>query len=227
MMGGRGLLKIHTLVVGPLQANCFIAVCDEDSAALVIDPGDEPERIETCLRDLKAELVAVVATHAHLDHVLGARSLCENTGVPFLVHSKEEPVLEGLREWTRVWLGYDPGPAPEINGHLLEGEPLVFGSCELEVRLTPGHSPGSVSLVDGVGERVIVGDVLFRGSVGRSDLPGGDHATLMKSVESEIFSLPDEFVVLPGHGPETTVGHERLTNPFFAEGKRSFLSWLS
>jgi len=225
--GAPGQLDIHTLVVGPLQANCYIACCREANVAVVIDPGDEPERIELYLQDLRAEPIAIVATHAHLDHVLGARRLCEDTGAPFLLHAGEGPVLEGLRYWTQMWLGYDPGPDPTVSGHLREGEPLVFGACELEVRLTPGHSPGSVSFVDRRGERVIVGDVLFQGSVGRSDLPGGDHATLIKSVESEIFSLPDEFSVLPGHGPETTVGHERLTNPFFVRGSRRHLPWLS
>lgn len=214
---------VHTLVLGPLQANCYIAVCDQAGEAVVIDPGDEPERIEAYLLPLKAKLVAVVGTHAHLDHVLGARKLCQDTGAPFLIHQNEEPVLDVLRHWTRMWLGYDPGPAPVPAGYLHEGEPLVFGRCKLEVRLTPGHSPGSVSLIDGPGERVVVGDLLFQGSVGRSDLPGGDHKTLIESVEREIFTLPDKFVVLPGHGPETTVGRERQTNPFFRGDLRAWV----
>jgi len=202
--------------VGPLQANCYILGCEQTRDAVVIDPGDEPQRIAARVRQLNLRLKQVIGTHAHLDHVLGVRELCEETGAPFLLHPLEEPVLAGLQGWTRLWLGYDPGPPPTVDDFLSEDEPVTFGQCELEVRPTPGHSPGSVSLVDHAGRRVFVGDLLFQGSIGRSDLPGGDHATLIRSVETQVFPLGDDYAVLTGHGPATTVGHERRTNPFFS-----------
>ena len=209
---------VETLVVGPLQANCYIVGCEQTGAAVVIDPGDEPERIEAKVGQLNLRLEQIIGTHAHLDHILGVQGLHEATGAPFLLHRLEEPVLAGLQEWTRLWLGYDPGLPPMVDGYLSEGEMVAFGECELEVRLTPGHSPGSVSLVDHEGRMVFVGDLLFHGSIGRSDLPGGDHATLIRSVETQIFTLDDDYAVLTGHGPATTVGRERRTNPFFRRG---------
>lgn len=206
---------VETLAVGPLQANCYILGCERTREAVVIDPGDEAPRIAARLRQLELCLKQVIATHAHLDHVLGVAGLCEETGAPFLLHRLEEPVLAGVQAWTRLWLGYDPGPPPPVDGYLSEDELVAFGQCELEVRLTPGHSPGSVSLVDHAGRRVFVGDLLFQGSIGRSDLPGGDHATLIRSVETRIFPLGDDYAVLTGHGPATTVGRERRLNPFF------------
>jgi glyoxylase-like metal-dependent hydrolase (beta-lactamase superfamily II) len=203
-----------------LQANCYICGCEESGEAIVIDPGDEPQRIEARVRELGLDLNRVVGTHAHLDHVLGVRGLCDVTGAPFLLHRLEKPILAELGQWTRLWLGYDPGPSPEVDQYLDGDEVISFGTCELRVRLTPGHSPGSISLVDTGGQRVFVGDLLFLGSIGRSDLPGGNHATLLRSVEAHIFTLGDDFTVLSGHGPATTVGRERRHNPFFRQGSR-------
>ena len=211
---------VETLAVGPLQANCYIVGCEMTAESVVIDPGDEPERIASRVRDTGLRLHAIVATHAHLDHVLGVRGLREASGAPFLLHRLEEPQLAMLQDWTRMWLGYDPGPPPAIDRYLTEGESLTFGECELEVRLTPGHSPGSISLVHRAGQQVFVGDLLFSGSIGRSDLPGGDHAALIRSVETEIFTLGPEYAVLSGHGPATIVGWESEHNPFFQRGSR-------
>jgi glyoxylase-like metal-dependent hydrolase (beta-lactamase superfamily II) len=166
------------------------------------------------------EMKAIIATHAHLDHVLGVRGLRDATGAPFLLHRLEEQQLALLQDWTRSWLGYDPGPPPVIDGYLTEGENLSFGECELEVRFTPGHSPGSISLVHRAAKKVFVGDLLFSGSVGRSDFPGGDHATLIRSVKTQIFTLGPDYAVLSGHGPATTVGWESEHNPFFRQGSR-------
>jgi glyoxylase-like metal-dependent hydrolase (beta-lactamase superfamily II) len=214
---------VETLAVGPLQANCYILGCQETGRAVAIDPGGEPRRIAARALELNLQLEQVIATHAHLDHVLGVRALCESTGAPFLLHRLELQVLDGLGDWTQLWLGYDPGPPPDVDGYLMEGESVAFGACELEVRLTPGHSPGSVSLIDHDGQAAFVGDLLFQGSIGRSDLLGGDHATLIASVEREIFTLGDDFTVLSGHGPATTVGRERRSNPFFRRGTRFWL----
>lgn len=206
---------VETLAVGALQANCYIAGCSETSGAIVIDPGGEAQRIFQRVGDLGLDVKAIVGTHAHLDHVLGVRELKELTGAPFWLHPLEEPILDQLSAWTRMWLGSDPGPAPTVDAPLAAGESISVGQLSLEVRLVPGHSPGSVCLVDHEGQRVFVGDLLFQGSIGRSDLPGGDHSTLIESVQQQVFSLGDEFTVLPGHGPATTVGHERQHNPFF------------
>jgi glyoxylase-like metal-dependent hydrolase (beta-lactamase superfamily II) len=209
---------VETLTVGPLQANCYILGCEKTGAGVVIDPGGEPQRVLSRVEQLELHLDKVIGTHAHLDHVLGVGGVCESSGAPFLLHRSEQPILAELREWTRLWLGYDPGPPPDVDLYLGGDEAIVFGACELQVRLTPGHSPGSISLVDVEGRRVFVGDLLFSGSIGRSDLPGGNHATLIKSVETQIFSLGDGFSVLSGHGPVTTVGRERKHNPFFRQG---------
>ena len=208
---------VETLAVGPLQANCYILGCGKTHQALVIDPGGEPQRIEARIRELGLELSLVLGTHAHLDHVLGVRDLCQSTGAPFLLHRLDDPVLARLQEWTRQWLGLDAGPPPVVDRYVVDGEKVRFGACELEVRLTPGHSPGSVSLVDGEHQKVFVGDLLFFDSVGRSDLLGGDHATLIQSVEEQIFTLGDDCALLSGHGPATTVGRERRHNPFFRQ----------
>jgi len=209
---------VETMVVGPLQANCYILGCEQTREAVVIDPGDEPERIHERVRQLNLQVRKIIGTHAHLDHILGVRDLREVTGAPFLLHRQEEPGLAALRDWTRCWLGYDPGPPPTVDHYLNEDETVTFGEYELEVRLTPGHSPGSLSLVDHAGRRVFVGDTLFYDSIGRSDLPGGDHATLIQAIETQIFTLDDDYAVLPGHGPATTVGRERRLNPFFRHG---------
>jgi len=206
---------VETLAVGPLQANCYIVGCEKTHQAFVIDPGGEPERIEARVEELGFEVSQVLGTHAHLDHILGVQDLCQSTGAPFLLHRLDDPLLARLQEWTQQWLGVDSGPPPAVSRHVGHGEKVQFGTCELEVRLTPGHSPGSVSLVDDGHRIVFVGDLLFFGSIGRSDLPGGDHETLIRSVEEQIFTLPDECRVLSGHGPATTVGRERQHNPFF------------
>jgi len=161
-----------------------------------------------------------VGTHAHLDHVLGARELCARTGAPFLIHEDDAPVLASLGEWAKMWLGFDPGAPPEVSAYVCDGDEVSIGGVTLVVVHTPGHSPGSVSLVSAEEQAVFVGDLLFQGSIGRSDLPGGEHRTLIRSVEERVFTLGDDFTVYPGHGTETTVGRERLSNPFFARSRR-------
>jgi len=213
------------LVVGPLQVNCYILGCRETGEAIIVDPGDNVKEILGTLNRYGLKLVKIVNTHAHFDHVLGVRGLQEATGAPFLLHPDETPVLESMQKQVQAWLGFDPGPPPVINQMLQEGKPLHFGREELEVRLTPGHSPGSVSLVDHARRWVLTGDALFAGSIGRTDLPGGDMDTLLRSIREQILSLPDDYVALPGHGPATTVGEERRSNPFLQP--RDMLRWLS
>ncbi len=209
---------VDHLVVGPLQVNCYILGCQETGEAIVIDPGDYPTKILATLQRLDLHLVKIVNTHAHFDHILGVRALQEATGAPFLLHPEDQPVLESARAHALAWLGMDPGPPPVIDEPLQPEVPVRFGRETLEVRWTPGHSPGSVILIDHAGQRVFSGDALFAGSIGRTDLPGGDLETLLRSIHEQILSLPDDYTVLPGHGPETSISQERRHNPFLQTG---------
>jgi glyoxylase-like metal-dependent hydrolase (beta-lactamase superfamily II) len=184
----------------------------------VIDPGDNPRAIQAALRKHDLTLAHILATHAHFDHVLAARSLQETTGAPFHLHPAEHSVLDLARHMSVAWMGYDPGKPPRVDGNLAPGQPVHFGVETLEVRLTPGHSPGSVTFVHHASRRAFTGDALFAGSIGRTDLPGGDLATLLAAIRAEILILPDDYDVLSGHGPASTVGEERATNPYLMGG---------
>ena len=209
-------ILIETIPVGPLQVNCYVSGCDHSRQAVVIDPGDEAGAILAALDQHRLTLVRILATHGHFDHLLACRELQERTGAPFYLHPADRPLVATLRRTCMTWLGYDPGPPPDITGDLTPGETIQAGDIALEVRHTPGHSPGSVTLVDHVGRRAFTGDALFAGSIGRTDLPGGDMRTLLASIRSQILSLPADYAVLSGHGPASTVGDERRGNPFLA-----------
>ncbi len=208
-------MEVHHLVVGPLQVNCYILVCEETREGIVVDPGGNPDAIRRALTEHRVTPVAIVATHAHFDHILAVDALREARHLPFYLHSEDLPVLEHQRQVVQAWLGFDPGPMPCVDGPLVPGRPLRFGRQELEIAHTPGHSPGSVTLIDHAGRRAFVGDLVFAGSVGRTDLPGGDFETLLESIRRVILPLPDDYQLLPGHGPFTSVGVERVSNPFF------------
>ena len=204
------------LVVGPLQCNCYIVGDPETKQAIVIDPGDDADALVASLNARGLQVTAIVATHAHFDHVLAAERLRELTGAPFYLHDADRPLLDWLQESGRYFLGLELGPPPEVDSSAGEGDRLVAGAVELEVLHTPGHSPGSISLIaPGV---VFSGDTLFAGSVGRTDLPGGDTDALVKAVKAKLFPLGEEIHVLPGHGPATTLGREMRTNPFVGIG---------
>ncbi len=205
---------LEHLVVGPLQVNCFILGCEQTRQAIVIDPGGHPQAIRGMLERHNLTLVAIVATHAHFDHVLGVDALREGESIPFYLHPDDEPVLARQREVTRAWMGFDPGPMPRVDAHLVPGESLQFGEIRLDIAHTPGHSPGSVTLIDHARHQAFTGDLIFYEGVGRTDFPGGDFDVLVASIHRVIFTLPDEYRLLPGHGPFTTVAHEKLYNPF-------------
>lgn len=205
---------LEHLVVGPLQTNCFILGCEETREGIVVDPGGNPGDILQLLRRHRLNLTAIVATHAHFDHILAVDAVREGLDVPFFLHSDDEPVLAAQREMVVQWLGLDPGPVPRVDAHLQPGVPFTFGALTLEVVHTPGHSPGSVTLIDRAGCRALVGDLVFAGGVGRTDIPGGDYQTLIASIQRAILPLPDDYRLLPGHGPFTTVGQEKVHNPF-------------
>ncbi len=205
---------LETLTVGMLEVNCYVLGCERTRRAVVIDPGDEAPAILRALQQHDLTLDRILATHAHFDHLLGCRPLQEATGAPLYVHSADRPLVAMMQRSCMAWLGYDPGEPPAITGDLTAGEVMRVGDIALEVRYTPGHSPGGVTLVEHATRRAFTGDALFAGSVGRVDLPGGDGQTLIASIDVQILSLPDDYVVLPGHGPATTVGQERRTNPY-------------
>ncbi len=205
---------VETVVVGALQVNCYVLGCDRTGSAVVIDPGDNAPAILGVLRKRELKLERILATHAHFDHILGVRPLQELTGAPFWLHPGDRPYVESIRQTAMSWLGVDPGVPPCVDGDLEPGEVVTFGDETLEIRHTPGHSPGGVTFVDQRGGRCFVGDAIFAGSVGRTDLPGGSARTLIDGIHREILSLPDHFVLLSGHGPATSVGQERRTNPF-------------
>jgi hydroxyacylglutathione hydrolase len=210
---------LETIVVGALQVNCYVLGCEQTCQAVVIDPGDELPAIQAALRKHDLALARIIVTHAHFDHMLAARPLQDATGAPFCLHPAERPVLEMMRRMTLAWMAFDPGEPPRIDGELTPGQPVSFGAETLEVRLTPGHSPGGVTFVHHASRCVFTGDALFAGSIGRTDLPGGDLDLLLSSIRTEILTLPDDATVLPGHGPASTIGAEKRGNPFLADGE--------
>jgi glyoxylase-like metal-dependent hydrolase (beta-lactamase superfamily II) len=202
---------LKQMALGPIMANCYILGCKETREAAVIDPGDETDRILMALAEEKLTVRHIINTHGHFDHVGGNSKLKAATGAPLYIHSGDAPMLDQLSAAASSFgLSAENSPAPDKT--LEDGDTITFGNITLNVLHTPGHSPGGVSLhTDGM---VFVGDLLFSGSIGRTDLPGGDFDTLIASVKNKIFPLGDDTVVYSGHGPETTVAREKKFNPF-------------
>lgn len=206
------IMILKTLVVGPIQANCYILGCERTREAAVIDPGGDSDRILIALAKDKLRCVYIINTHGHFDHSGENRRLKEVTGSQLLIHRADAPMILHQGASGRSW-GMDVDNSPPPDRYLEEGNIITFGDISLKVLHTPGHSPGGISLFSD--KMVFVGDTLFAGSIGRTDFPGGDYDGLIRNVREKIFSLGDDVVVYPGHGPKTTVGRERRTNPFF------------
>jgi hydroxyacylglutathione hydrolase len=204
-------LEVVALPNGQFAENCYLVADRQTREAIIIDPGEEPAMFLAELDTRAWTLRAIWLTHAHVDHVIGVGAVRRATGAPIHLHPLDRPIYDALPQFG-AWVGMqlDPPPPPDVA--LEHGVPVRVGRFVFDVRFTPGHSPGSVSFVGH--DMVFGGDVLFNGSVGRTDLPGGDYATLMASIQSQFLSLPDSTVVHSGHGPDTTIGVERLTNPF-------------
>jgi len=204
-------LEIIAIPNGQFAENCYLLADPSVREAVMIDPGEESDRFLAELRRRDWSLRAIWLTHAHIDHIMGVKAVHEATGAPIYLHRSDRPLYDALPEYGSLFsLKLERPPAP--HAELTAGQHLGVGNLRFEVRSTPGHSPGSVSFL-GYGV-IFGGDVLFNGSIGRTDLPGGDPATLMASIQSEFLSLPDSTVVHSGHGLDTTIGVERLTNPF-------------
>jgi len=206
-------MRIETLAVGPLQVNCFILFDDETKQAVVIDPGDEGERILARVEQSGCELKAVINTHGHFDHIGANAFLVEATGAELMVHGDDLPVMEQAETHAGIY-GLSVAPSPAPTRILAEDDEVVIGSIRLKVLHTPGHSPGGICLYGG--DDLFSGDALFAGSVGRTDLPGGSHEQLISAIRSKLLPLPEQTVVHPGHGPETTIGREKMVNPFLS-----------
>lgn len=202
---------IKTLAVGPIMANCFIVGCQETMQAAVIDPGDEADKILQSVADSNLEVKTIINTHGHFDHVSANKRIHAATNAPILIHALDAPMLEQISASAANWgLSAENSPAPDRT--LNDGDTIAFGKITLNVLHTPGHTLGGISLfTEG---HVFVGDTLFAGSIGRTDFPGGDFATLKSSIQEKLFTLADDVRVYTGHGPETTIGHERQHNPF-------------
>ena len=208
-------MNVETLVVGSLFTNCYILI-PETKEALVIDPGGDAEAIVRALRENGLNLRYIVATHGHFDHVCAVKELQDTLGGETLLHRADLPLLESLPAQGAAF-GMRTGPTPRIDRFLEEGDLLPLGNGHFRVLHTPGHSPGGISLT-GYG-MAFVGDTLFAGSIGRTDLPGSSHEMLLESIRRKLLTLEENTLILPGHGETSTIGWERRTNPFLVAGE--------
>jgi hydroxyacylglutathione hydrolase len=208
---------VQGLAVGLLQANCYILGCEKTRRGVIIDPGDSARAILRVVAQQGLTIEQILLTHAHFDHILAVEPVRRTTGAPFALHPADLPVLHDAPARVSLWLDTEIDPLPEPDALLEHGQLIRFGEETLEVRFTPGHAPGHVVFVDHAGRQVFGGDTLFQGSIGRFDLPLADGPTLLRSIQEQLFTLPDDYTVYPGHGPETTIGEERRENPFVGE----------
>ncbi len=205
---------IKCIVVGPLDNNCFIIADENTKDALLIDPGDEPDRILDLVNKNNLKLKYIVCTHAHFDHVGAIPELKNDTGAKIVIHYDELDIYKHTKDQAALVWGYELDPLPDPDMFISEGDILEIGNIKFEIIHTPGHSPGGICLFgEGI---VITGDTLFAGSVGRTDLLGGDLEKLKKSFK-KLLTLPDNTIVFPGHGPQSTIGKERVSNFFSGE----------
>ncbi len=206
-------IEILTFAGGPFVQNTILVACDDGRTGLLVDPGAATPAALAAARDRKLDIAALLVTHAHVDHVDGVALAKAETSAPIHLHPLDRPIYDNAAEWATLF-GVPCEQPPPPDADLVPGRNVAFGESEFEVVFAPGHAPGHVMFVSTSEPVAIVGDVIFRGSIGRTDLPSANYGVLMESIRSQVLTLPSETVLYPGHGPETTVGLERGTNPF-------------
>ena len=202
---------IKKLEVGPIMANCFVLGCESTKEAVVIDPGDDADRILMTLAKAELKVKYLINTHGHFDHVGANKKMKEATSASIAIHAGDEPMLTELSRSASMF-GLSAENSPPADQLIEDGDEISFGEITLKVIHTPGHSPGGVCLH--TPGHLFAGDTLFAGSIGRTDLPGGDYDTLIASIKNRLLELPEDTVVYTGHGPETSIGNEKRMNPF-------------
>ncbi|WP_299977153.1 MBL fold metallo-hydrolase [Desulfobacula sp.] len=202
---------IKKLEVGPIMANCFILGCESTKQAVVIDPGDDADRILMELAKSELKVKYLINTHGHFDHVSANKRMKEATGAQIAIHPEDEPMLHELSQ-SALMFGLSSENSPPADILLEDGDEVTFGEITLQVIHTPGHSKGGISLY--TKGHLFAGDTLFSGSIGRTDLPGGDYDTLISNIKKKLLIFDEDTIVYTGHGPETTIGNEKRMNPF-------------
>jgi hydroxyacylglutathione hydrolase len=206
-------MMLQTLQVGPLMVNCYIVGDEHTREVVVIDPGGDVRRIYDTLTQARSRVLAIVLTHAHFDHVLGVAGLKQETGAPLLLGEEEAPTLASAKGQAEAF-GLAMPPLPSPDRLLREGDEIAAGEVRLNVLSTPGHTPGGICLSGQENKIVFSGDTLMRGGIGRTDFPGGSMEALLRSIRTKLLTLPPETIVYPGHGMVTTIGEEKMLNPF-------------
>jgi len=208
-------MKYHTLVVGPIQTNCCIAYDEDTKEGVIIDPGDEADRILSFIRDNSLKITAILATHGHWDHVTAVPALKNELNAPFMVHEKDSYLLSGIFSSVAALMGLKAEKVA-VEKYLKDGDGITFGKETLRLIHTPGHTPGSSGFYSERAKLLFSGDTLFRGDLGRTDFPGGSRELIISSVRERLFTLPGDTHVIPGHGPSTDIETEKA-DPYLRE----------
>ncbi|MFA7404496.1 MAG: MBL fold metallo-hydrolase [Pelobacteraceae bacterium] len=204
----------ESITVGPLSVNCYIVGCEQSREGIIVDPGGDVELIFSMVQHHGLKIQTVINTHGHFDHLGGNGKVLAAFGARLLIHHADAPMLGRSAEVARKY-GLQGENSPDADAWLVDGMEIPFGTCRLKVLHTPGHTEGGCCLYFEDERKVITGDTLFADSIGRTDLPGGSHEQLLESIRSKLFTLPDDVIAYPGHGPQTTIGHEKRCNPYF------------